>query len=226
MLIEKYALSHLPQFDLSGAGTLFGRRKSVSATEPGASIQLDALIATLGRATGELESAAEDAALVRARLADCCRDANVRPVSEAEFNNVWNGFDQEHQWRFCVLIAPLYLPEVGSRLAPLCQAARVASPVLKMLQELTTDHHLLTGSVLQQSDVRLEELARHFCAQWRLPIEGETADASETRRQQIDFRRLMKEAESARASADERLAYLRRLQEEEEKKRRPRRGKW
>lgn len=205
---------------------MFGRRKSIKATEPGAPIQLDGLITTLGQATSELECVPKNSALVRARLADCCRDANIRPVDETEFNKAWNRFDEEHRWRFCVLVAPLELPQVHSRIGPLCQSARSASPVLKLLQELTSDHPMLTGSVLQQSDVRLEELARHFCAQWRLSIEGETEQASEARRQEIDFRRLMKEAESARASADERLAYLRRLQEEEEKKRRPRRGKW
>ncbi len=205
---------------------MFGRRKSSKSNDSNESIHLDLLITYLGQATGTWESMPKDQVFVQARLADCCRDAEVMPVSGTNFSNAWNQFDGEHQWRFCLLLAPLELPTMHSRIKQTCHAAGNGQPVLQRLQKLTTDHALLTGSVLQQSDVRLEELARHFCAEWKLSIVGETAEASAARRQQIDFRRLMTEADAARASAEDRLAYLRQLQEEEEKTRRPRRGKW
>ena len=72
----------------------------------------------------------------------------------------------------------------------------------------------------------MEEFARHFCADWGLPIKDEKAEASAQRLHDIDFGRLMREAESARDSARDRMAYLRELQEKQEEQRRPRRGKW
>ncbi len=202
---------------------MFGRRITDNAVR---SIELDSLITSFGRATSAWDSQTNLAPLVQARLADNCRDAKLRPVSRAEFQQTWQVFDEEHQGRFCILLGGLELPDVVLRAQQVCGPGQSALPVLRLLHQLTEGHPLLTSLVLQQSDIRLEELARHFCARWGLPIQGETPKASAARLHEIDFGRLMKEAEAARASADDRLAYLKQLQEEQDKTRRPRRGKW
>ena len=57
-------------------------------------------------------------------------------------------------------------------------------------------------------------------------MKGERDAQSKKRLNDIDFGRLMREAEAARSSATERMAFLRELQEKEEATRRPRRAKW
>lgn len=189
-------------------------------------IDLDELITTFGGAVGFWETQPEAEVLARARLADACRDAGIRPLAAETFQSGWNTFDQEHQRRFCLLISGLDVDGVAKRLPVHSRDRDGADAVLLLFQQLTTRLPLLTLDVLQQSDVRLEEFARHFCVDWGLKITGERPVNSEARLHDIDFGRLMKEAEAARSSAEDRLAYLRELQEKEEETRRPRRGKW
>lgn len=189
------------------------------------SIDLDELIATFGQATSFWQTQPQRKLLARARFADACRDASVQPIEKTTFENEWRQFDDEHQQRFGVLTAGFEIPAAARQL-PQHSEGEQAPSAFKLLVMLTNELHLLTIDVLQQSDVRLEEFSRHFCFQWKLPIEGETSTESSERLHAIDFGRLMKEAESAKASAEDRLAYLRELQKKEEETRRPRRGKW
>ena len=47
---------------------------------------------------------------------------------------------------------------------------------------------------------------------------GERAEESHTRLQRLDYRQLLAEAEKAKVSAEQRTAYIRKLQEEQEQK--------
>lgn len=199
---------------------MFGRRPPLPP------IQLDGLITTFGRAAGFWESQPRPEILVRARLADACRDQHIKPASEARFQASWTALDAEQRLRFCILTEAFELPEAAAALPKVCGHGGSAEPALALLQRSAVQLQYLTGSVLRESDIRLEEFARTFCAAWELGIHGETPPASAARLHAIDFSRLMQEANAARASAEERLAYLRTLQEEQEKTRRPRRGKW
>lgn len=198
---------------------MFGRRPSLP------SIELDSLIAKFGQAAGFWTSQPQAEVLVRARLADACRDLKLRPPMGVEFQNCWSQLNEEQRLRFCILTDGLEVPELAAAVQRLCTKG-VAEPVLSLLQQQTAQLQYLSGSILQESDIRLEEFARHFCAAWKVEIQGESPAASAARLHAIDFGRLMQEANAARASAEERLAYLRELQEEQEKTRRPRRGKW
>jgi hypothetical protein len=207
---------------------LFGFRKtatSIPSVMPAQSIGLDSLITAFGQGADFWESQGDPDVLVRARLADACRDAKIRPIGEPQFQACWNTFDNEHRLRFCLFSVAIELPEVAQRLVSICNSGD-GRGALGLLQNLTNALNVLTVAVVRESDIRLEEFARHFCAAWGLPIAGETAAASAARLHAIDFGRLISEAEAARASAEERMAYLRKLQEEQEKTRRPRRGKW
>lgn len=188
-------------------------------------LDLDLLIATFGQAANFWESQEGADILGRARLADACRDNGMRPASAAAFSAVWESFDEPHRRRFCLLTSALEIDEAAGEL-PRHGRQKQGEGVLDLLQQLTARLPLLTLDVLQQSDVRLEEFARHFCAAWGVAIDGEKPSQSRARLHEIDFGRLMQEAEAARSSAEDRLAYLRELQEKEEETRRPRRGKW
>jgi hypothetical protein len=205
---------------------LFGRRKrkgnSLSAAN---AIDLDELIATFGPATNFWETQPEAGVLVRARFADACRDAKIRPVDAITFKECWSGMDLPQQARFGLLVSGLELEVVAKQLPAHCPEAQ-AYAALQVFEQLTDRLNLLTLDVLQQSDIRLEEFSRHFSAAWGLVIEGETPQESQDRLHAIDFGRLMQEAEVARSSAKDRLAYLRELQKKEDETRRPRRGKW
>lgn len=201
---------------------MFSRKRKPSRAEP---VELDQLITIFGQATNYWGMQTNIQLLVRARFADACRDANVRPVTGLEFRSAWERLDSSDQKRFALSVSAFEVDEIVSRKSALCRGGS-AVLLLTRLVDLCKQLPLLTLEVLQQSDIRLEEFARHFCAAWNLPIQGEKAETSQARLKEIDFGRLMQEAEAARGSAQERMAYLRELQEEEEASRRPRRGKW
>jgi hypothetical protein len=199
--------------------------KGLAPGQPSAAIDLDGLITAFGQASEFWQSQAEPGILVRARFADACRDASVRPVTESQFLARWTPLENEVALRFCLLTVALPLPEVSQRLAEIGSKGS-ADDVLALLQNLAVRLKYLTIQVLRDSDLRLEEFARHYCLAWGLAIRDETAAHSAARLHAIDFGRLMQEAEAARTSAADRLAYLRKMQEEQDKTRRPRRGKW
>jgi hypothetical protein len=97
--------------------------------------------------------------------------------------------------------------------------------VWKGFVELAREKKLLTMEILNQSEIRLEEYARHFAAALDVKIVGESVEKSKQELYRLDLERLTEEAKRARNSAEEQMEYLRQLQEEEESRRRPR-GKW
>lgn len=188
-------------------------------------VEIDSLISMFGQAIEFWESHPSIGSLVRARLADACRDSRVRPVSGAQFRAAWETLDQSEQHRFALAVAGFDDEALIQRLDFFSQdgtALSLMERITKFCQRLP----FLTLEVLRQSDIRLEEFARHYCADWQVPIAGEEATHSAARLNEIDFGRLMNEAEAARGSAKERMAYLRELQAKQEADRRPRRGKW
>lgn len=203
--------------------TLFGRHKKKKTHQP---IDLDALIAQFGQAASFWQAQPQPAILAQARFADACRDVKVRPVPTASFAQSWDRLNEESRIRFCIALSAFDSDVARHRLPALCDNAGNVEPGLTILHNFATQLELLTAEMIQQSDVRLEEYSRHFCAAVGLTIKDEDRARSTARLHEIDFGRLMKEAEAARSSAEDRMAYLRRLQEEQEATRRPRRGKW
>ncbi|MCA8989190.1 MAG: hypothetical protein KDA78_16200 [Planctomycetaceae bacterium] len=198
------------------------RKRKQSQSE---SVDLDVLIAVFGQASNYWETQPNILPLVRARFADACRDVSVRPVTGEEFRTAWKQLDPSDQYRIALSVSALEVDIVLGRVPEFSPEGSAATLLIRLV-EFSQRLPLLKLDVLQQSDIRLEEFTRHFCADWELPIQGEESAQSEARLREIDFGRLMREAESARDSAEERMAYLRKLQEDEEQTRRPRRGKW
>jgi hypothetical protein len=76
------------------------------------------------------------------------------------------------------------------------------------------------------SALRVEELARAGLGALGIAIAGETAAQSAAALQRLDYERLLAQAEQARQAAESRLAQLKQAQDEDDKARNPRRGKW
>ena len=195
---------------------LFGR-------STGTKLDLAAVQARLAEAVRA--SAAPDADLTRARLADHCRDAGLLPLLPDEFDHAAEGLDAEGQRRLAVLVSLLELDPVRTHVAQLASTWPVHQIVSAAFTGPAQETNLLTIEVLGQSGQRVEELTRRFLAAVRAGIAGETADDSKKRLHKLDYVRLLSEADKARTAATERAERLRLLQEQQEQ-RRGRRGKW
>jgi hypothetical protein len=86
--------------------------------------------------------------------------------------------------------------------------------------------HLLIMAVLRMSALRLEELARAWLAALGIGIAGEDAARSLAALQRLDYERLLAQVEQARQAAEGRMAQLQEAQDEDDRARAPRRGKW
>jgi hypothetical protein len=166
-----------------------------------------------------------DPDLVRARLADGCRDAGGDPPTPEEFDARAAGLEDEAWNRLGALAFALDLQDVRASLAALV----VARPVLELLDAgfigVARQTPLLTLELLGRSALRVEELARRLVAGLGAAVRGESPRVSRERLDRLDYERLLAEAERAKQSAADRLAALQRLQDQQEQNR-PRRGKW
>jgi hypothetical protein len=208
------------------------RRKSQSEPPPGPAgdasplaWSLDLLTATFSYAAAGLAGRAIVAELVRARLADGLRDLGIEPPTPQEIDRRVSGFD-EHAWGRVAIAASVF--EIESLRQTLGQrfAGGNALPLIETgFLALARDLDLLPLPVLCQSETRIEELARQFSQRLDVGIEGESAAESAERLRRLDYARLLAEADRAKSSAEEQMDYLRKLQEEEAGRRRPR-GKW
>ncbi len=166
-----------------------------------------------------------DAALVCARLADGCRDAQLQPPAPEEVEPMVTRLDEEGWRRLAVLASALDLAGVRSALAALATVRPLGELLEVSFPGLARSTPLLTLELLRQSPLRVEELARKFLARLGADIRGESAKESLQRRERLDYGRLLEEAERAKKAAEARAARLRQLQDEQEQNR-PRRGKW
>jgi hypothetical protein len=198
---------------------LFGRKT------PPPELDIAALEAHLATAVARTAGRPADADLLRARLADGCRDAGVRPLLPHEFDCLAEGLDTEALGRLALLVGVLDLEEVRTTLAVRAATMSLLDLADVAFFRLARETPLLTAEVLRQSPLRVEELARRFVAALGAAVRGESAQASAERLRRLDYGRLLAEAERARQAAADRTERLRRLQDEQEA-RRPRRGKW
>jgi hypothetical protein len=159
-------------------------------------------------------------ALIRARLADRCRDAGVRPPPPQEIGAMLEALDPEGRRRVALAVALLERldkPKSAALLAAM--APGEAGPRFLMIAPAAP---ALTLDLVRTSPLRAQEFCRQFAAQLGAAIRGESDAESRQRLARLDYAKLLAEAERAKASAEERLAYVKKLREQNA----PRRGKW
>jgi hypothetical protein len=162
--------------------------------------------------------------LLQARLADHYRDLNRAPVPPAHFDHLVHNLDAEAWRRLALAVGALDHADIRS--AMLHRPTSVAEQVEVGFIDMARNTDALTLALLRQSDVRIEEFARHFARHLGIAWRGETRDQSQRRLDLIDYKRLLAEADAAKKLAEERMDYLRKKQEQEDAAaRRFRRGK-
>jgi hypothetical protein len=169
-----------------------------------------------------LETKEIEPALVQARLADHYRDLNLEPLAPSQFELIAHGLDAE-SWRRLALAVGM-LDHEATRFTLAVLTTPVSQQVQVGFVGTARQIDALTLSLLRQSEVRIEEFARHLAFHLGVFWQGESAEQSKQRLHQLDYRRLLAEAEEAKKQAEERMEYLRKKQEEEAARRR-RRGK-
>jgi hypothetical protein len=201
------------------------RRQAAKEPAPPPAWNIDLLTAVFSYAAGMLNGRELIADLIRARLADGLRDLEQEPPQPRELDRWVGDFDQEAWARLAIAAAALEVEDLRQVLRQRAEAGGCLPMVQTGFVALARDLNLLTRPVLCQSETRVEELARQFSHRLGVAIEGETAEASAEQLRRLDYSRLLAEAARARDSAEEQMEYLRKLQEEEMRRRRPR-GKW
>lgn len=163
--------------------------------------------------------------LLRAQLADHCRDAELLPVDPQAFDRWTTDLNTECWRRLALAVSAFEDPLTRNMLATLAQVRELDDIVESGLVAFARESGLLTMAVLRQSELRSEELARKLARRLGVGILGESEEESEQELERLDYGRLLAEAERAKELAEDRMTYLRERQEEELRRRRPR-GKW
>ena len=196
------------------------KRKGPPGLPPLAEMDLAALEGRAAERAATLAGTEVDLDLVRARLADRCRDAGVRPTHPLQLGPMLEPLDPEARRRFALAVALLDERELAARAAALFPALQPSpGPVIVGLAFATDP---LTVDLIRESPLRAQEFCRHLIAHLGAGVRGETAEESARQLERLDYGRLLAEAERAKMSAADRLEYLKKLQAE----RAPRRGKW
>lgn len=200
---------------------IFGGAKGGGRVE----VPVAPVVAAMARAATVFEAVDVDAALVAARLGDHCRDASVEPLDPAVFEASSGPFDAQAWRRLAVLTVALDQPELRAGVASSLQA-KGAADVIGGFVASAREKPRLEISVLCRSPLRVEELARDLLARIDAPIAGETREQSRAALERLDYERLLALADQAREAAKQRMEYLKKAQETDDKARGPRRGKW
>src|SRR5262249_24357054 len=141
------------------------------------------LTEAIARATGE----PPEADLVRARLADRCRDAGVQPLLPGEFDALADGLDEEAWGRLALLVGLLDLDALRAELPAFVAVGPLQQVVSGAFVGLAGQTALLTLALLRQSPLRVEELARRFVAALGAEVRGETEPVSRRRLERLDY---------------------------------------
>lgn len=189
-------------------------------------LPVPALLHVLKRALPSLEGGPIEPLLVRARCMDALRDALVIPPLAAALDQSCADLD-EGAWRRLALLGELASDEA---LRPaLAEAVRGEARPGEFWEEgflgFVRSMDLHTIPLLRESQHRLEEFARAWMLRAGIAVTGETPAQSLERLERLDYARLLSEVERARRGADDRLEYLRKLQEKADRLLAPR-GKW
>ncbi|MDF1667340.1 MAG: hypothetical protein P1V97_36680 [Planctomycetota bacterium] len=201
----------------------FAAKKKPKKSE--ALIDLDLLTLLFENEILRIRSTEPRPALIRARLADGFRSVGLSPLAPNLFDSETESFDEEAWRRLALSVSCLDDEDISWGIFACSERKSVKSLVLDGFIHLARERVALTMDLLYESELRMEEYARHMAGELGLMILGESEDESAKIRYRLDYARLLEEADKARLSAQERIEYLQKLQEEEQAKRAPR-GKW
>ena len=192
-----------------------------SATAP--AVSLPEVVGELQQAAIGLLPRPLDEELLLARLADGLRRHGLAPPPVAETAGLTATLDEDGRQRAALLGALLdgaAMSAVWPALGPGGQGGPI---IARGILPVARKKRLLTLELVRQSELRAEELARALLAELGAAIVGESAKVSQQQLAELDYERLLSQADQARREAEKRLEELRKLQDQSPG---GRRGKW
>lgn len=189
-------------------------------------LPVGAVIARFEHAIPRLAADPVRAPLVRARLADALRRGFVPPPLPSELEPAYARLDDQGWRRLALFVDALddaAIHEAFLRASTV--EPDLAAWVGDAFVELAHQRPLHTLSLLARSEHRREEMARTWLLRLGVAIEGESVAESLERLDRLDYARVLSDLERAKAGAEERAAYVLKLQEKADQLLRPR-GKW
>jgi hypothetical protein len=175
----------------------------VSVAPESIPIDLAAFLEALRAAMGELDDAAIDADVVRAKLADICRSFGIEPLDPLELDSFTTSFDRGGWERMALLVLAAERGGLGEGLKR-ALSGRVRSAVRGGFVEASRSSPLLTLELLRTAPLRLEELARRFVLGLGASVAGEELENTKRALERLDYGRLLAEADRAKRAAAER----------------------
>jgi hypothetical protein len=197
---------------------------SAEALVPRVEWHLEQLIARVRDEAPALEARDIDAALVHARLADQYRDLGLAPPNVALFEQNSANLDVEGWRRLALAVAILDDAALLPALLEIAPRVPVAVQVENGFLAVARETAPLTVALVRQSAIRAQEFGRHLAMRLGFGIAGESLEQSRAILKSLDYKRLLTEADVAKAAAQEKMERLRQKQMEADMLRR-RRGK-
>ncbi len=200
-------------------------RKRLAVPKNAPAVDLPAIMAHARRQAAALDKQRVDMELVCARLADGYRAAGLLPWPQSAFFDAVADLetDTDTDERLALAVSLLDLDTVRTALAELNLTGKhIAASMRAGFVDFARLHPLLTLNLLHQAPPRVEEFSRSFAMQMGFRIADESIADSLARLAQLDYGKLLADAEAARQAAQARMEYLKKKQEEEMARRRPR----
>ena len=163
-------------------------------------VDLPALLEALRMTLDEIDAAALDADVVRAKLADICRGLSITPLDALMFEQHTADLDRGGWDRAGLLVLVMERGALGEGLRKVL-TGRLQRAVRGGLYEASRGSPLLTLDLLRSAPLRLEELARRFVLGLGASVAGESLEASKKALERLDYSRLLAEADRAKRAA-------------------------
>lgn len=167
-----------------------------------------------------------DAELLQARLADHIRDMGHTPPGADLLATILGDLDEPARRRLAVAVTLLQYEDVRIPLQPMIEP-RSVDQLIAGLAATSREMQAIDLPILARSMVRAEEFARRMARTLDIPFDGEDPRRSAERLSRIDYQRLLAKVDAAKLTAEERMeALLKQQEQDDERIRRVRRGKW
>lgn len=161
-------------------------------------ISLDSVLLVMSDVLRDLEIAAADLDVARAKWADLCRDLGMNPFDPLELDGLTTHFDRAAAGRMALIVVMLERGAISRDVLIRILDKRIRTATKAGVVEPVQASQLVTLELLAQSPLRREELARRVILGFGASIRGEKLGDSRAALERLDYGRLMAEANRAR----------------------------
>jgi hypothetical protein len=165
-------------------------------------VDLAALTAAIVQVLGELDLAALDADVARAKVADRLRALDIEPLDPLELDSLAAGLDRGAWERIGLLALAMERGGLAEAAQRRVFDGRVRTAVKEGFVEVARATPLLTIELLRAGPLRVEELSRRFVLGLGASIAGESLETLKKALARLDYGRLTAEAERAKKAAE------------------------